>query len=161
MAAGNLRSVDISVGQGDIYVTLAKTQHVYIDGREADARRVGPKMVVKRKQGDLHMTLPAHVSLKIRTVSGTVQVKGRVRQLDVQTVSGAQDLQLKLHEEAQVRAVSDWGDIKIRLSGDLSPRIDASSIRGKVGGIESNPKSASLLTLRSQGGDILVSKSTE
>lgn len=161
MSAGSLRSVEISVQRGDVYVTLAKTQHVRMDGREADARRVGPNLRVTRAQGDLRMTVPPNVSLKIRAPNGSVHVRGSVKNLDVETAGGAQSLKLGLHANAVVRAVSGLGDIEVTLGPAIRARIDAKSTGGEITSLKSDPKSLSVLTLRSKQGDIVVRYSTE
>lgn len=173
MSAGRLTRLEVKVSSGDVVVTLAKTQHVRLNGPEGDARRKGTTLRIERDTEDVRVTVPpgltVHVvsksgdvtvtgdtkGLHIHTKAGDVGVRGSVQALHVQTASGGQRLSVGLSPNAQVQARSASGDVTVQLLNSTPVQVDAQA-GGRVSGLESEPKPAAKLLLRSGSGDVRV-----
>ncbi len=173
MSAGSLSRLEVKVSSGDVVVTLAKTQHVRLNGIEADARRKGATLRIERDTEDVRVTVPpgltVHVvsksgdvtvngdakGLHIHTQAGDVGVRGHVGQLHVQTASGGQRLSVGLKADGQVQARSASGDVTVQLLSTTPVQVDARA-GGRVSGLASESKATAKLILRSASGDVRV-----
>lgn len=176
MSAGRaLQRVVVEVGTGDVRVTISKTEHLKIDGKERDVRRDGKVAKIRRAVEDVALTVPEHVTLEIAAGTGDVQVTGaakallvkggagdvRIRgqagKIDVRTGTGSVQLHLRLADGADVDVKSGSGDLALELEGGAKPQLDLRSKSGKVSGADRHaPEGKAKIRLVSASGDVAV-----
>lgn len=153
-------TLDVSIPAGDIDLETVDGEQstVEVTGDEnmlenLEVRQDGERIVValrgKSKFGfvvqfgshvfgnsGLHVRarVPHGSGLKVKTSSSDIEVDGRLRELDVNAVSGDIRIRGEVEEDARVRTVS--GDLVLdRVGGDLSVQTVSGDIRaGRVGG---------------------------
>ena len=159
MSAGSLERVEVHAMAGALRVTLAKTQHVRLDGRERDATRVGKTLVVRRVLGDVALTVPPRVTLVLKAAAGDVEVTGEVGDLRLEVASGDARLDVGLTEGSVVDADAQAGGLTVVVRGKTPFTLDAQAARGQVaGGGLSTAGAKAKVKLRSAAGDITVTR---
>lgn len=136
------RTLDVETVSGNVEVDAAagEASLATVSG-DLSARLRGESLDVETVSGDLEVRGDGVARIEAESVSGDVDIETRrLDQLEGSTVSGDFDLAAEVGARSRIRIEALSGDIALRLLGEPSARLRASSfsgsIRSPVGSVE-------------------------
>lgn len=148
-ATASSGGIVVSVGPAGVVEVTLEDPSGYVVEHRGELITVTPERGRLRRRGasDIHLRVPAAVSLGLKTASGDVMVNVPVREVEVSTASG----DIRLGSAARLKAQSGSGDVHIDAVETLA-EVNTGSGEVRIGVVEHD------LQVNTASGDVDVDR---